>query len=373
MRIPILDLKPAYEELRTELDAAYHRVMASGRVLLGPELEAFEAEYARSVGAAYCVGVANGLEALQMALLARGIGPGDEVIVPSHGYIATFLAVTHTGAKPVPCEPDPATYNLDPGRIEALLTPRTKAILPIHLYGQPADIDAINAIARPRGLFVLEDAAQSHGARLRGRQAGALGDAAGVSFYPSKNLGALADAGAVTTNDGTLAERIRHLRNYGSKVRYQHEFLGLNSRLSELQAAFLRAKLPHLAAWNAGRVKLAAIYLEQLKGTGDLVLPQVPTWTEPVWHLFVIRTGHRTALQAHLTAQGIGTQIHYPTPPHLTPAYRDAGWRRGDFPLAEQLADEVLSLPIGPHFTADQIAEVCRAIRSFFAGLRGTA
>ena len=370
MRIPILDLKPAYEELRAELDAAYHRVMASGRVLLGPELEAFETEYAQSVGVAHCIGVANGLEALQLALMARGIGPGDEVIVPSHGYIATFLAVTHTGAKPIPCEPDPATYNLDPTRIASLLTPRTKAILPIHLYGQPADVEAISAIARPRGLFVLEDAAQSHGARLRGRFAGSLGDAAGVSFYPSKNLGALADAGAVTTNDGALAERLRHLRNYGSKVRYQHEFIGLNSRLSELQAAFLRAKLPHLAAWNARRAKLAAHYLSRLAGVGDLVLPHVPTWTEPAWHLFVVRTGHSAALQSHLTTRGIGTQVHYPTSPHLTPAYREAGWRRGDFPLAERLADEVLSLPIGPHLTAEQVEEVCLAIREFFAGLR---
>ncbi|MEO6246358.1 MAG: DegT/DnrJ/EryC1/StrS family aminotransferase, partial [Opitutaceae bacterium] len=246
MKIPILDLKPAYEELRAELDAAYHRVMESGWLLLGKELEAFEAEYAASIGVTHCVGVANGLEAMQLILMARGIGSGDEVIVPSHGYIATWLAVTHVGAKPVPCEPDPTTYNLDPSRIEALITPRTKAILPIHLYGQTADMTAINALAERHGLFVLEDAAQSHGARCHGRAAGALGHAAGVSFYPSKNLGAMADAGAVTTNDGLLAEKIRHLRNYGSKVRYQNEFLGINSRLSELQAAFLRAKLPHL-------------------------------------------------------------------------------------------------------------------------------
>lgn len=373
MYVPILDLKPAYEELRADLDAAYHRVMDSGRVLMGPELEAFESEYARSVGVAHCVGVANGLEALQMVLMAWGIGPGDEVIVPSHGYIATYLAVTHTGARPVPCEPDPATYNLDPARLEALLTPRTKAILPIHLYGQPADVDAIHAIARPRGLLVLEDAAQSHGARLRGRFAGALGDAAGVSFYPSKNLGALADAGAVTTNDAGLADRLRYLRNYGSKVRYQHEFVGLNSRLSELQAAFLRAKLPHLAAWNERRAQLARHYLARLKDVGDLVLPHAPSWVDPVWHLFVVRTGHRAALQAHLTAVGIGTQIHYPTPPHLTAAYREAGWRRGDFPLAEKLADEVLSIPIGPHHSADQVEEVCLAIRGFFGELRGTS
>jgi len=367
MKIPILDLKPAYEELRTELDAAYHRVMESGWVLLGRELEAFETEYASSIGVVHCVGVANGLEAMQMILMARGIGPGDEVIVPSHGYIATWLAVTHAGARPVPCEPDPQTCNLDPARLTALLTPRTKAILPINLYGQPADYEAIHAIAARQGLFVLEDAAQSHGARAHGRAAGALGHAAGVSFYPSKNLGALADAGAVTTNDAELADKIRHLRNYGSKVRYQHESLGLNSRLSELQAAFLRAKLPHLAAWNARRAALAARYLEQLNGVGDLVLPWVAPWAEPAWHLFVVRTARRDALQAHLTAQGIGAQIHYPVPPHLSPAYRSAGWQRGDFPLAESYAGEVLSLPIGPHHTADQIDTVCAAVRDFFA------
>ncbi len=366
MKVPILDLKPAYDELRTELDAAYHRVMESGWLLLGHELEAFEAEYAASVGTKYCIGVANGLEAMQLVLMARGVGPGDEVIVPSHGYIATWLAVSHTGARPVPCEPDPTTYNLDPARLEPLLTPRTKAILPIHLYGQTADMNAINGIARPRGIFVLEDAAQSHGALCGGGAAGSLGDAAGVSFYPSKNLGALADAGAVTTGDAALADKVRHLRNYGSKVRYHNEYLGLNSRLSELQAAFLRAKLPKLAAWNARRVCLAQRYLDQLAGVGDLVLPRAPSWATPVWHLFVVRTKQRDALQKHLAAAGIGTGVHYPIPPHLAPAYAGAGWRRGDFPLAEQFADEVLSLPIGPHHQPEQIDAVCHSLRSFF-------
>ncbi len=366
MKIPILDLKPAYDELRPELDAAYHRVMESGWVLLGKELENFEAEYAKSVGVAHCIGVANGLEALQLVLMALGIGPGDEVIVPSHGYIATWLAVTHVGARPVPCEPDPLTYNLDPARLAALLTPKTKAILPIHLYGQAADMTAINAFAAQHGLFVLEDAAQSHGALCRGVQAGNLGHAAGVSFYPSKNLGALADAGAVTTNDAPLADKLRHLRNYGSKVRYHNEYLGINSRLSELQAAFLRAKLPVLPAWNARRVALATRYLTQLKGVGDIVLPYVPAWAEPVWHLFVVRTAQRDALQAHLAERGIGTGIHYPIPPHLSNAYQSAGWKRGDFPLAEKFAGEVLSLPIGPHHSAEQIDAVCEAVRGFF-------
>ncbi len=367
MNVPILDLKPAVDELRPALDAAYRRVMDSGRFLLGAELEAFEAEYALAVGAAHCVGVANGLEALQLVLMALGVGPGDEVIVPAHGYIATWLAVTHTGARPVPCECDERTYNLDPERISALLTPRTKVILPIHLYGQTADMEAINAVAARHGLFVLEDAAQSHGARCHGRSSGSLGQAAGISFYPSKNLGALGDAGAVTTRDAALADKIRHLRNYGSKVRYQNEYAGLNSRLDELQAAFLRAKLPHLVAWNTRRARLAARYLDQLRGIGDLVLPFVPAWADPVWHLFVVRTHQREALQQHLAAHGVGSQVHYPVPPHLSGAYRATGWKRGDFPLAERLATEVLSLPIGPHLSNEQIDYVCATIRSFFA------
>lgn len=366
MKVPILDLKPAYDELRAELDAAYHRVMESGWLLLGQELEAFEREYAASVGVGHCIGVANGLEALQLVLMAIGVGRGDEVIVPSHGYIATWLAVTHTGATPVPCEPDPLSYNLDPGRLESVITPRTRAILPIHLYGQTADMAAINAVAERRGLFVLEDAAQSHGATCHGKAAGALGHAAGISFYPSKNLGALADAGAVTTQDGALADRLRHLRNYGSKVRYHHEHLGLNSRMSELQAAFLRAKLPHLKAWNSRRRALAQVYLEQLSDVPGLVLPQVASWAGPVWHLFVVRTSQRDALQRHLTQNGIGTQIHYPIPPHLSPAYAGAGWRSGDFPLAEQYAREVLSLPIGPHLSHEQVLHVCDQVRGFF-------
>jgi dTDP-4-amino-4,6-dideoxygalactose transaminase len=368
MNVPILDLKPAYEELQTQLDAAYRRVMESGWLLLGRELEAFEREYAASVGVKHCIGVANGLEAMQLVLMALEIKPGDEVIVPSHGYIATFLAVTQVGATPVPCEPDPQTYNIDPSKIAARITPRTRAILPIHLYGQTADMMAINAIAKRHGLFVLEDAAQSHGALCNGIAAGSLGNAAGVSFYPSKNLGAMADGGAVTTGDDALADKLRHLRNYGSKVRYQNEYLGLNSRLSELQAAFLRAKLPKLDEWNRRRAALARRYLEQLHGVGDLVLPFVPPWSVPVWHLFVIRTARRDALQKHLAARTVGTQIHYPVPPHLSRAYASAGWKRGDFPLAEELATQVLSLPIGPHTTSDQVDYVCESVREFFQG-----
>ena len=366
MPIPFLDLKAATAELRPALDAAHTRVADSGWFLLGGELESFESEYAASVDVAHCIGVANGLEALQLVLMARGIGPGDEVIVPSNGYIATWLAVTHVGATPIPCEPDPHTYNLDPTRLTALITPRTKAILPIHLYGQPADMEAINAVAQPHGIFVLEDASQSHGARAHGVASGALGHAAGISFYPTKNLGALADAGAVTTADATLAARLRSLRNYGSRERYHHDEPGLNSRLDEFSAAFLRVKLPILPTWNARRVALATRYLAQLAGVGDLTLPFVPAWAEPVWHLFVIRTAHRDALRAHLTAHAIGTQIHYPIPPHRSGAYRSLGYRAGDFPIAEKLAAEILSLPISPHHTAEQIDTVCAAVRSFF-------
>lgn len=366
MTIPFLELEPAAAELRAELDVAHRRVMDSGWYILGRELEAFETEYAASVGAAHCVGVANGLEALQLALLASDIGVGDEVIVPSNGYIATWLAVTQVGAMPVPCEPDACTYNLDPARLGALITTRTKAILPIHLYGQCADMPALNSFAAAHKLFVIEDAAQSHGARCHGRAAGALGHAAGISFYPTKNLGAFADAGAITTNDATLATRLRSLRNYGSRERYHHDEIGINSRLDEFSAAFLRVKLPYLVAWNARRVSLAARYLTQLAGVGDLVLPFVPPWAEPVWHLFVVRTAHRTALREHLTGLGISSQIHYPVPPHLSGAYRSLGYQRGSFPIAEQLADEVLSLPISPHHTAEQIDYVCAAVRSFF-------
>ena len=366
MNVPSLELKPAYEELRGALDAAYRRVMDSGRYLFGPELEAFESEYAHSVGTAHCVGVANGLEALQMALMAMGVGPGDEVVVPSNGYIATWLAATHVGATVVPCEPDEKTYNLDPHRLESVLTEKTKAVIPINLYGQAADVDAITAIARARSVLVLEDAAQSHGASYRGRQAGSLADAAGVSFYPTKNLGAFADAGAVTTSNTELAEKIRFIRNYGSKIRYQNEVVGLNSRLDELQAAFLRVRLARLDEWNTRRRRLATIYLHQLHGVGDLILPCVPPWSEPVWHLFVVRTAKRDALRRHLAALGIGTDIHYPTPPHLSGAYLFRGWKPGDFPIAERLASEVVSLPIGPHLTTEQVDFVCAGVRSFF-------
>jgi dTDP-4-amino-4,6-dideoxygalactose transaminase len=296
------------------------------------------------------------------------------VIVPSHTFIATWLAVSYAGATPVPVEPDPRTYNLDPSLIEAAITPRTKAIMPVHLYGQPAEMDSINEIAQKHGLKVIEDAAQAHGASYKGRRTGGLGDAAGFSFYPGKNLGAFTDAGAVTTNDPQFALKIRKLRNYGSVVKYQHELRGINSRLDELHAAFLRVKLRHLDAWNARRTKIADLYLTQLSGlrspTSGVIPPFVPGYASPVWHLFVIRHPQRDDLQKHLAAAGIGTLIHYPVPPHRSGAYADqssSGFRFqvSNFPIATQLATTVLSLPMGPHLRLEQAEAVVQAIEQF--------
>jgi dTDP-4-amino-4,6-dideoxygalactose transaminase len=363
MKTPFLELKPAYDELRAEFDAAYHRVMDSGWYLLGGELEAFEAEYAAYCGAKHCVAVGNGLDALHLVLRACDIGPGDEVLVPTHTFIATWLAVSYAGATPVPVEPDPQTCNLDPARLAAAVTPRTKAVMPVHLYGQPADMDAINAFARRHGLKVIEDNAQAQGARYKGRRTGALGNAAGNSFYPGKNLGAFSDAGAVTTNDAALAHRVRLLRNYGSQKKYHHEVKGFNSRVDELQAAFLRVKLRKLDEWNDRRRVIAARYLAGLTDVPGLILPTVPAWADPVWHLFVVRHAAREELQAHLTAAGVGTLVHYPVPAHRSAAYAEAGWSPGAFPISEELAATVLSLPIGPHLTPEQIDHVVNETR----------
>jgi len=363
MNVPFLELRPTYDELRGEMDAAYHRVMDSGWYLLGKEIEAFETEFAGYCEAKHCIGVGNGLEALQLILRACDIGAGDEVIVPSHTYIATWLAVSYAGAVPVPVESDPRTFNLDPHLIAAAITPRTKAIMPVHLYGQPADMDPILSLARRHGLKVIEDNAQAQGARYKGRRTGSLGDAAGNSFYPGKNLGAFGDGGAVTTNDAQLADRVRSLRNYGSKKKYYNEEKGHNSRLDELQAAFLRVKLKKLDEWNDRRRAVAARYLADLDDQTNVTLPFVPKWAEPVWHLFVVRHSKRNDLQQKLSAADIGTLIHYPVPPHLSGAYADAGWKRGAFPIAEELADTVLSLPMGPHLAASQVAAVTDMIK----------
>lgn len=362
--VPFLDLGPALAEVRGELEDAFRRVLDSGRFIQGGELAAFEQEFADYCGSEHCVGVGNGLDALHLILRAYGVGAGDEVIVPAATFIATWLAVTYSGATPVPVEPDERTYNIDPERIEAAITPRTRAILVVHLYGQPADMDPIIAVARRHGLKVIEDAAQAHGARYKGRRVGALGDAAGFSFYPVKNLGALGDGGAVTTNDPQIADRVRVLGNYGSKTKYVNEVKGYNSRLDELQAALLRVKLKRLDGWSEHRKALARAYREHLAG-GDVGLPFVPDWADPAWHLFVVRSRRRDALHAHLEERGIGTLIHYPTPPHRQPAYADLGLAAGALPLTERIHSEVLSLPMGPGLPLAQAAEVARAVHGF--------
>lgn len=364
MTIPFLDLRVGYEELREELDQAVNRVMQSGWYVLGQEVSAFEAEYAAYCEAAHCIGVANGLEAIRLSLLALGIGPGDEVIVPSNTYIATWLAVTQTGAGLVPVEPDPATFNIDPERIEAAVTPRTRAILAVHLYGHPADVGPIMEVAGRHQLYVVEDAAQAHGARYHGRRLGGFGHATAWSFYPTKNLGAFGDAGSVTTNDGDIAERIRTLRNYGSNRKYFNEVQGFNSRLDEVQAALLRVKLRHLDDWNSRRAKVASLYLNALSASA-LRLPTVPDWAEPVWHLFVVRTPRRDDLRRQLGDMGVQTLIHYPVPPHLQKAYADLAIPEGSLPVSEQIHREVLSLPIGPQLPladADRVVEAVSTI-----------
>ncbi|PKQ03147.1 MAG: erythromycin biosynthesis sensory transduction protein eryC1, partial [Alphaproteobacteria bacterium HGW-Alphaproteobacteria-11] len=304
--IPFLDLGAAYRELKPEIDAAVGRVLDSGWYILGPEVEAFEAEWATYCEARHAVGLANGLDALILALRALDIGAGDEVIVPSNTYIATWLAVSAVGATLVPVEPDPATHNIDPARIAAAITPRTRVILPVHLYGQPADLDPIIALARAHGLAVVEDAAQAHGARYKGKRIGAHGDIVCWSFYPGKNLGALGDGGAITSDNPDLAARIALLRNYGSRQKYVNEVPGVNSRLDPIQAAVLRAKLPYLDAWTDRRRAIAAAYADGLRDTG-LILPHVPQWAQPVWHLYVVRAADRDGLQSRLNAAGIGT------------------------------------------------------------------
>jgi dTDP-4-amino-4,6-dideoxygalactose transaminase len=369
--IPFLDLKGPYLELKQELDEAIARVVGSGWFIGGPEVDQFEADYGAYCGATQAVGVANGLDALHLALRAMDVGPGDEVIVPSNTYIATWLAVSQCGATPVPVEPDARTYNIDPTRIEAAITTRTKVILPVHLYGQPADMDPILAIARKHGLRVLEDAAQAHGARYKGKRVGAHGDAVAWSFYPGKNLGAMGDGGAVTTNDAQIADRIRVLRNYGSRVKYVNEVQGYNSRLDPLQAAILRVKLPHLDAWNARRKAVAArcrvVIAREARQSIPLTitLPHVPDWADPAWHLYVVQHPHRDALQKHLTGAGVGTLIHYPIPPHLQQAYAAAGYALGQFPVAEEIANQCLSLPIGPHLQDKHVDEVIANVATY--------
>jgi dTDP-4-amino-4,6-dideoxygalactose transaminase len=366
MTVPFLDLSASYREVQAEIEQAVLAALRSGWYIGGEEVESFEREFAVYCDARHGIGLSNGLDALQLGLRAMGVGPGDEVIVPSNTFIATWFAVSQCGATPVPVEPLAHTFNIDPAAIEAAITPRTRVIVPVHLYGQPADLDPILAVARAHGLRVLEDAAQAHGARYKGRRIGAHADAVAWSFYPGKNLGALGDGGGLTTNDAALADRVRALRNYGSQVKYVSDVQGGNHRLDTVQAAALRVKLRHLDAWNARRAQLAARYNADLRGTG-LTLPAVLDGVEPVWHLYVVQTPRRDALQRHLADAGIGALIHYPIPPHLQKAYAGAGFAKGCFPLAERMAEEVLSLPMGPHLSDAQQSEVVRAIHAFAA------
>lgn len=361
-KVPFLDLRAQYVELQSELDEAFRRVARSGRFLLAGELQAFEEAFAGYVGAKHCIGVANGLDALHLSLRAMGIGAGHEVIVPSNTYVATWLAVTHAGATPVPVEPDPRTYNIDPDRIGAAITPRTRAILPVHLYGQPADLTPITRIAESHGLRVLDDAAQAHGAKYRGRRIGAATDASAWSFYPTKNLGACGDAGAVTTNDDKLADALRVLRNYGSRVKYVNEEAGYNSRLDEVQAAILGVKLARLDEWNARRSQLASIYSDHLKSL-PLVIPLVPEWATPAWHLYVVRSTERDALRRALAERGVETIVHYPVAPHMQAAYASLGFAPDDLPIAREIHEQVLSLPLGPYLANDEQHLVIEALR----------
>lgn len=367
--VPFYDLAAVHRGFGREMEAAIRRVLDRGQFLYAPEVRQFEEEWAHQTGTSQAVAVGSGLAALKLVLRGWGIGPGDEVIVPAHTFIATWLAVSEVGAVPVPVEPDGATMNMDPAGVQAALSSRTRAVIVVHLYGLPADMEAIRAVARRFELKVLEDAAQAHGARYRGRPVGSLGDAAAWSFYPSKNLGALGDGGAVTTEDAVLAERIRLLRNYGSVEKYVHPIAGENSRLSEINAAVLRLKLRRLDEHNARRRAIAERYLCEL---GPWVhAPVVPTGMESAWHLFVVRSRLRDHLQRHLRREGVETQVHYPIPPHLQGAYRGLGLGPGSLPRAEEVARTVLSLPMGPHLRDEQVSRVIDAVGRFFERVGG--
>ena len=363
-RVPLLDLRALHAELQSELDDAALRVLRSERVLLGPELESFEQDWAAAVGARETVGVNSGLDALVLGLRALGVGPGDEVVVPSHTFVATWLAVVHAGAVPVPVDVSAETGAWEAPAVEAAVTGRTRALLPVHLYGHPVDLDPLLAVAGRHGLAVLDDAAQAHGARYRGRPVGGLATATAWSFYPGKNLGALGDGGAVTTSDPAIAQRLRSLRNYGSTEKYVHDEIGWNSRLDELQAALLSVKLRRLAEFNARRVQVARRYDEELAGSG-LTLPTTADWASPVWHLYVVRTPDRDALRDHLAAAGVETGVHYPVPPHRQPAFAGTPLADAHLPVAETFAREVLSLPIGPHLSPAEQGRVIDAVRGF--------
>lgn len=368
MKIPFLDFAPMHDPIKKEMEHAFSRVYESNWFILGEHVQKFEKEYALFSGTRFSIGVSNGLDALILSLKAMGIGEGDEVIVPSNTYIASALAVTHVGAKPVFVEPDEATFNMAPNNIENAITRKTKAILPVHLYGQSCQMSEIMDIAEKRGLSVVEDNAQSHGATFNGRLTGSWGQLNATSFYPGKNLGALGDGGAVTSNSEALCDIVRSLRNYGSTKKYYNEVIGYNNRLDELQAAFLSVKLGHMKRWTEQRQLVAKQYLGDLQGVGDLVLPYSHPLATHVYHLFVIRTSKRDELQRFLNEKGIGTLIHYPVPPHLQKAYQSLGHVKGDFPIAEKMAETCLSLPLYPGLTPQQVNEVSTVIRTFYNG-----
>lgn len=363
--IKATDFSFVTKRINKNLKEATNRVIDSNWYILGKEVENFEREFANYLRVKYCIGVSNGLEALHIILRAYSIREGDEVIIPSNTYIATALAVSYAGAVPIMVEPDERAYNINPDLIVEKITKKTKAIIPVHLYGQACDMDPINEVAKKYNLKVIEDSAQAHGATYKGKKCGTLGDASGFSFYPTKNLGALGDAGAITTNDKDLAKKVRALRNYGSEKHYYNKYMGFNSRLDEMQAAILRVKLKHLEEFNEERKIIAQLYSNGLQDT-NLILPYVPEWTEPTWHQFVIRTKKRDELQEYLKSKGIGTLIHYPLPIHLQEAYKNLIYKKGDFPIAEKMANEVLSLPMYPYLTENNIKIITNYVKEYF-------
>ncbi len=365
MKIPFLSFETTNQKIRDEVLVSFEKFFDDAWYILGERLKQFENEYAHFNNVEHAIGVSNGLDALHLALRSLDIGPGDEVIVPSNTFIATVLAVSYVGAKPVFVEPDSRTYNIDPSKIQQAITKKTKAIMPVHLYGQACHMDAIEDVARANRIYVIEDNAQAHGASYNGRLTGSIGDINATSFYPGKNLGALGDAGALTTNHTELAKKVLALRNYGSTKKYNNEYIGYNMRLDELQAAFLSIKLKYLTEWTRQRQTIAGWYTEALQGIGDITLPSTLAGATHVFHLYVIRTKFRDALQQYLASKEIGTLIHYPIPPHLQKAYADLGYKKGDYPIAEEIAETCLSLPIWPGMTFEQVKEVADSVASF--------
>ena len=363
--VPFVDLQAQHRALAAEIRVAVDEVLTDCNFILGRQVREFEQAFAAYVGVGHAVGVSNGLDALRIALAALGIGPGDEVIVPANTYIATALAASALGARVVLVDCDASTYNLDPAKLERAITLRTRVVIPVHLTGQPADMAPILEIAERRGLQVLEDAAQAHGAQYRGRPCGSMGIAGCFSFYPAKNLGAAGDGGMIVTPNEKLARQARKLSNYGEVVKYEHTEKGLNARLDTLHAAILQVKLPHLDDWNRQRARHAQRYRQRLAGIGDIRLPGVLPECTHVYHLFMVQTSRRNALRQFLQDRGVQTGIHYPTPIHLQPAYADHGWKKGDFPVAEELASQIVSLPMFPELRDEQIDYVCERIGEF--------